>query len=117
MSAAPAPARRLPLVLRNPSFGRVWAGQLLSQAAGRMFQVGAVWWLVGYAGGRHRGLDSGLFLMVSTLPAVALAPVVARVVERYAHRTVLAAAGAGADVINVAMARATPAATREQFPA
>ncbi|MFE9498911.1 MFS transporter [Streptomyces collinus] len=111
MSAAPAPARRLPLVLRNPSFARVWAGQLLTQAAGRMFQVGAVWWLVGYAGGRHRGLDSGLFLMVSTLPAVALAPVVARVVERHAHRTVLAAAAAVAGTVAAAAAVVAHAGT------
>ncbi|MEU7428986.1 MFS transporter, partial [Streptomyces sp. NPDC040750] len=99
MSAAPAPTRRLPLVLRNPSFGRVWAGQLLTQAASRMFQVGVVWWLVGFAGGAHRGLASGLFLAVSTLPAVALAPVVARVVARYAHRTVLAGAAAVAGAV------------------
>ncbi|MEU2715600.1 MFS transporter [Streptomyces sp. NPDC007205] len=99
MSPAPARGRRLPLVLRNPSFGRVWAGQLLTQAASRMFQVGAVWWLVGFAGGEHRGLASGLFLMVSTLPAVALAPVVARIVARWAHRTVLAGAAAVAGAV------------------
>ncbi|WP_256725757.1 MFS transporter [Streptomyces sp. IMTB 2501] len=99
MSAASARARRLPLVLRNPSFGRVWAGQLLTQAASRMFQVGAVWWLVGFAGGEHRGLDSGLFLMVSTVPAVALAPVIARIVARHAHRTVLASAATAAGAV------------------
>ncbi|WKE73566.1 MFS transporter [Streptomyces sp. WP-1] len=99
MSAAEPRARRLPLVLRNPSFGRVWTAQLLTQAAGRMFQVGAVWWLVGFAGGERRGLESGLFLMVSTLPAVALAPVVARVVARHAHRTVLAVAAAVAGAV------------------
>ncbi|MFI9645500.1 MFS transporter [Streptomyces sp. NPDC052040] len=98
MSTPVSPARRLPVVLRNPSFGTVWVGQLLTQMASRMFQVGAVWWLVGFAGGERRGLASGLFLMVSTLPAVALAPVVARVVARYAHRTVLAVAAATAGV-------------------
>ncbi|MEU5540540.1 MFS transporter [Streptomyces sp. NPDC020362] len=104
MSTVDSRAARLPLVLRNPSFGRVWAGQLLTQAASRMFQVGAVWWLVGFAGGRHRGLDSGLFLMVSTLPAVALAPVVARTVARHAHRTVLAGAAATAGAVATAAA-------------
>ncbi|MEU8587291.1 MFS transporter [Streptomyces sp. NPDC048664] len=99
MSVSAAPARRLPLVLRNPSFGSVWAGQLLTQAAGRMFQVGAVWWLVGFAATRHRGLDSGLFLMVSTLPAVALAPLVARVIARHAHRTVLSVAALVAGLV------------------
>lgn len=112
MSGTPAPrARRLPLVLRNPSFGRVWAGQLLTQAAGRMFQVGAVWWLVGFAGGAHRGLDSGLFLMLSTLPAVAMAPVVARIVERRPHRAVLACAAAGAGAVAGAAALWTYAGT------
>ncbi|MFE2103955.1 hypothetical protein [Streptomyces sp. NPDC059468] len=99
MNAVESRARRLPLVLRNASFGRVWGGQLLTQAASRMFQVGAVWWLVGYAGGGHRGLDSGLFLMVSALPAVALAPVVARIVARHAHRTVLAGTAAAAGAV------------------
>ncbi|MEV7502678.1 MFS transporter [Streptomyces sp. NPDC093018] len=101
MSADAPRGRRLPLVLRNPSFGRVWTAQLLTQAAGRMFQVGAVWWLVGFAGGERRGLESGLFLMVSTLPAVALAPAVARVVARHAHRTVLAVAAAVAGAVAV----------------
>ncbi|WP_256641976.1 MFS transporter [Streptomyces murinus] len=104
MSAVAPRGRRLPLVLRNPSFGRVWTAQLLTQAAGRMFQVGAVWWLVGFAGGERRGLESGLFLMVSTLPAVALAPVVARVVARHAHRTVLAVAAAVAGAVAVPVA-------------
>ncbi|MFJ8095245.1 MFS transporter [Streptomyces griseofuscus] len=104
MNAAAPRGRRLPLVLRNPSFGRVWTAQLLTQAAGRMFQVGAVWWLVGFAGGERRGLESGLFLMVSTLPAVALAPVVARVVARHAHRTVLAVAAAVAGAVAVPVA-------------
>ncbi|MFH8342850.1 MFS transporter [Streptomyces sp. AM6-12] len=66
--------------------------------------MGAVWWLVGFAGGERRGLESGLFLMVSTLPAVALAPVVARVVARHAHRTVLAVAAAVAGSVAVPVA-------------
>ncbi|GGW60231.1 MFS transporter [Streptomyces lucensis JCM 4490] len=108
MSAPPWGAGRRPLVLRNPAFGRVWAGQLLTQVASRMFQVGAVWWLVGFTGGDgHRGFGSGLFLMVSTVPAVALAPVVARIVAGRAHRTVLACAAGAAGL--VAAAAAVPA--------
>ncbi|WP_431045725.1 MFS transporter [Streptomyces sp. P1-3] len=97
--------RRLPLVLRNRAFGAVWLGQVLTQAAVRMFQVGVSWWLVAYAVGAGRGLASGLFMAVSTLPAVALAPVVARVVARCAHRSVLraAAATAGAAVAVLAL--------------
>ncbi|AJT69637.1 hypothetical protein T261_8040 [Streptomyces lydicus] len=97
--------RRLPLVLRNRAFGAVWLGQVLTQAAVRMFQVGVSWWLVAYAVGAGRGLASGLFMAVSTLPAVALAPVVARAVSRVAHRSVLrtAAATAGAAVLLLAL--------------
>ncbi|TJZ57192.1 MFS transporter [Streptomyces piniterrae] len=97
--------RRLPLVLRNRAFGAVWLGQVLTQAAVRMFQVGVSWWLVAYAVGAGRGLASGLFMAVSTLPAVALAPVVARAVAGRAHRSVLrtAAATAGAGVLLLAL--------------
>lgn len=90
--------RRAPLVLRNRAFGAVWLGQILTQGAVRMFQVGVAWWIVAYAVDDARGLASGLFMAACTLPAVALAPVVARTVARFAHRSVLrtAAALAGA---------------------
>ncbi|MFI1167307.1 MFS transporter [Streptomyces sp. NPDC020801] len=111
MSAPAARTRRLPLVLRNPSFGTVWAGQLLTQAASRMFQVGVVWWLVQFGGGDHRGLGAGLFLTVSTLPAVAFAPVIARVVARHTRRTVLTAAAAAAGFVAAATAACAQAGT------
>ncbi|MCX4825739.1 MFS transporter [Streptomyces sp. NBC_01142] len=96
--------RRLPLVLRNRAFGAVWLGQVLTQAAVRMFQVGVSWWLVAYAVDDGRGLASGLFMAVSSLPAVALAPVVARAVARIAHRSVLRAAAALAGAAAAALA-------------
>ncbi|MFC6982121.1 MFS transporter [Streptomyces cirratus] len=100
MTAAPAPppaagnaddatGRRTPLVLRNRAFAAVWLGQVLTQAAVRMFQVGVSWWIVAYAVHDARGLASGLFMAACTLPAVALAPVVAGAVARFAHRSVL----------------------------
>ncbi|MFI8364912.1 MFS transporter [Streptomyces sp. NPDC085612] len=91
---APAPRRRAPLVLRNRAFAAVWLGQVLTQAAVRMFQVGVSWWLVAHAVRDSPGLASGLFMAVCTLPAVALAPVVARAVARFAHRSVLRTAAA-----------------------
>ncbi|MEW1676367.1 MFS transporter [Streptomyces noursei] len=109
MSATPTPTlapRRLPVVLRNRAFGAVWVAQVLTQAAGRMFQVGVVWWLVGHAvdGAGDRGLASGVFLAVSTLPAVALAPLVASVIARCPHRTVLGSAAAVAGLVAAAVA-------------
>ncbi len=97
-------SRKLPLVLRNRAFGTVWLGQVLTQAAVRMFQVGVSWWLVAYAVSGGNGLASGLFMAVSTLPAVALAPVVARAIARIAHRTLLRAAAGSAGVAATALA-------------
>lgn len=111
MTAAPVIAektgsgrRRAPLVLRNRAFGAVWLGQVLSQAAVRMFQVGVSWWIVAYAVHDARGLASGLFMAACTLPAVALAPVVAGAVARFAHRSVLRTAAALAGAASAALA-------------
>ncbi|MEU3725273.1 MFS transporter [Streptomyces sp. NPDC031705] len=93
-TATGADRRRAPLVLRNRAFGAVWLGQILTQAAARMFQVGVSWWIVAYAVHDTRGLASGLFMAACTLPAVALAPVVAAAVARFAHRSVLRTAAA-----------------------
>ncbi|MDX6762312.1 MFS transporter, partial [Streptomyces sp. F8] len=88
-----------PLILRNRAFAAVWLGQVLTQAAVRMFQVGVSWWIVAYAVQSARGLASGLFMALCTLPAVVLAPVVARTVAGFAHRSVLrTAAGLAAAV-------------------
>ncbi|MGW6614493.1 MFS transporter [Streptomyces erythrochromogenes] len=87
--AAAPPDRRTPLILRNRAFAAVWLGQVLTQAAVRMFQVGVSWWIVAYAVQGARGLASGLFMALCTLPAVVLAPVVARTVAGFAHRSVL----------------------------
>ncbi|MEV0445504.1 MFS transporter [Streptomyces spectabilis] len=102
--------RRLPVVLRNRSFGAVWTAQVLTQAAARMFQVGVVWWLVSQVGGDGRGVASGAFLAVSTLPPVLLVPLVARVIARCPHRTVLAGAAAVAGLVAAATAIWTSAA-------
>uniref|UniRef100_A0AAU2JYT1 MFS transporter n=1 Tax=Streptomyces sp. NBC_00049 TaxID=2903617 RepID=A0AAU2JYT1_9ACTN len=96
--------RRAPLILRNRAFGAVWLGQVLSQAAVRMFQVGVSWWIVAYAVHDARGLASGLFMAACTLPAVVLAPVVAGAVARFAHRSVLRTAAAVAGAASAALA-------------
>ncbi|MGW7190625.1 MFS transporter, partial [Streptomyces sp. NPDC054838] len=96
--------RRVPLILRNRAFGAVWLGQVLTQAAVRMFQVGVSWWIVAYAVRDARGLASGLFMAACTLPAVALAPLVAAAVARFAHRSVLRTAAGLAGAASGALA-------------
>lgn len=103
-SGARATGRRTPLVLRNRAFAAVWLGQVLTQAAVRMFQVGVSWWIVAQAVNDARGLASGLFMAACTLPAVALAPVVAGAIARYAHRSVLRTAAALAGAASCALA-------------
>ncbi|WP_438295886.1 MFS transporter [Streptomyces sp. HUAS TT7] len=104
MTASTTAGRRLPLVLRNRAFGTVWLGQVFTQAAVRMFQVGISWWLIAYAATSAGGLASGLFMAVSTLPAVALAPLVARTIARFAHRSLLRAAAGGAGAVATVLA-------------
>ncbi|MFG2985516.1 MFS transporter [Streptomyces sp. NPDC048258] len=96
--------RRSPLILRNRAFGAVWLGQVLTQAAVRMFQVGVSWWIVAYAVRDAPGLASGVFMAVCTVPAVALAPVVAGAVARFAHRSVLRTAAGLAGAASGALA-------------
>ncbi|WP_078622211.1 MFS transporter [Streptomyces sp. NRRL S-244] len=102
--ATPASGRRLPLVLRNRAFGTVWLGQVLTQAAVRMFQVGISWWLISDAASGDGGFAAGLFMAVSTLPAVVLAPLVARAIARFAHRSLLRTAAGGAGAAAAALA-------------
>ncbi|MCX4695374.1 MFS transporter [Streptomyces sp. NBC_01408] len=101
---AAAGGRRAPLILRNRAFAAVWLGQVLTQAAVRMFQVGVSWWIVAYAVRVAPGLASGLFMAACTLPAVALAPVVAGAVARFAHRSVLRTAAGLAGAASCALA-------------
>lgn len=96
--------RRAPLILRNRAFGAVWLGQVLTQAAVRMFQVGVSWWIVAHAVREAPGLASGLFMAACTLPAVALAPVVAGSIARFAHRSVLRTAAGLAGAASGALA-------------
>ncbi|MFF4099488.1 MFS transporter [Streptomyces sp. NPDC001903] len=104
MTAPTVSARRLPLVLRNRAFGTVWLGQVLTQAGVRMFQVGISWWLISEAASGDGGFAAGLFMAVSTLPAVVLAPLVARAIARFAHRSLLRGAAGGAGAAAAALA-------------
>ncbi|MGI5450918.1 MFS transporter [Streptomyces sp. CA-243310] len=99
-----APGRRPPLVLRNRAFGTVWLGQVFTQAGTRMFQVGTSWWLIGHVASGDGGFAAGMLMALSTLPAVALAPLVARAIARRSHRSLLRGAAAGAGTVAAVLA-------------
>lgn len=94
---------RRPLLLRNGDFAAVWVGQVASQAALRMSQVGLVWWLVGQVTAGRRGLTEGLLMVLGTLPAALLVPVVARTLARGTSRSVMRAAAATAAAVAAAL--------------
>ncbi|MFE6399660.1 MFS transporter [Streptomyces alboflavus] len=81
--------RTRPLLLRNGDFAKVWTAQVAAQGAFRMLQVGLVWWIVSHVAAERRGLATGLLMVLGTLPAALLVPVVARVLARHASRDVL----------------------------
>ncbi|WJV47459.1 MFS transporter [Streptomyces flavofungini] len=85
----PNDVRTRPLLLRNGDFAKVWAAQVAAQGAFRMLQVGLVWWIVSHVAAERRGLATGLLMVLGTLPAALLVPVVARVLARRTSRTVL----------------------------
>lgn len=93
--------RKRPLLLRNSDFAKVWTAQVAAQGAFRMLQVGLVWWIVSHVAAERRGLATGLLMVLGTLPAALLVPVVAGVLARRTSRSVLrgttlTAAGAAA---------------------
>ncbi|MFP3986449.1 MFS transporter [Streptomyces sp. E11-3] len=96
--------KRAPLIIRNGGFARVWVAQLLSQSATRMYQMGALWWLLGQVAAGDRGLASGLFLMSAALPPVVFAPLIARAISRHRSRRVLGSAVLGGVILTVALA-------------
>lgn len=110
-SHQPRTTPRRPLLLRNRPFGTFFLAQALAQGAIRMFQVGTTWWLIGHAASASSGLDAGLFITVSTLPGVVLAPWIARIVATRNIGQVMRLAAALATVTAAALAvwaRASP---------
>ncbi|MFD9070200.1 MFS transporter [Streptomyces lasiicapitis] len=107
--------RTRPLLLRNRDFAKVWTAQVMAQGAFRMLQVGLVWWIVSHVAAERRGLATGLLMVLGTLPAALLVPVVARVLARHTGRavlrgTTLAAAGVAAALAVWAVLGAVPLA-------
>lgn len=57
-----------------------------------MYQMAAVWWVLGRVASDARGIASGLFLACAALPPVLCAPLIARTIARHRSRHVLRSA-------------------------
>jgi MFS family permease len=74
------------MLRRNPEFLKLWAGQILSQSCGRMYQIAMVWWVLSlYASGKL----VGLFMVLAALPSLVLVKKVGHIVDTSASRKVL----------------------------
>ncbi len=74
------------LLRHNPEFTRLWIGQLVSNL-GDWFNTVAVLALVYDL--THSGLDTGLIIIASTLPAFLLTPYAGVVVDRFDRRKIM----------------------------
>lgn len=76
---------------KNPDFLLIWAGQVLSQSGGRMYQMSMIWWLLA----RHpegAGKLIGFFMVLTAVPSLALVKIIGRTVDRVSSRRILVAA-------------------------
>lgn len=76
-----------PLVLRNPSFGLLWLGQIFSQGGTRMFQIAILWWVVSHY--QQVGLTMGIFMVLCALPAIVFVKPIGLLVDRFSTQKVL----------------------------
>jgi predicted MFS family arabinose efflux permease len=75
-------------ILRNPSFLKLWTGQVLSQSCGRMFQITLVWWILqNYKD--SSGKLIGAFMVMAALPALILAKKIGERIDRGVSRQIL----------------------------
>lgn len=84
-----APARPLPLLVRNKNFAAVWLGQVLSQGGTRVYQIALLWWLLDQLPAASRGLSAGTFLVVGALPSLLLAGRIGRLIDSAPARRVM----------------------------
>ena len=54
---------------RNPDFLLIWAGQVLSQSGGRMYQMAMIWWLLAGKSDAS-GTLVGTFMVMTALPSL-----------------------------------------------
>ncbi len=76
---------------RNPDFLLIWAGQVLSQSGGRMYQMAMIWWLLA---SRPTGTGKliGFFMVLTALPSLLLVKRIGQTVDRLPSRRILVTA-------------------------
>lgn len=79
-----------PLVLRHRDMALIWAGQVLSQAGTRMYQIALAWWIVTRQGA-GAGRNLGLFMVAGALPAILFVKPIGRLVDSRRSKSLLVA--------------------------
>ncbi len=74
------------LLQTNFPFLRLWSGQLASQIGDRIFQLAIAWWILKTTGSPF---DLGVFMVLSTLPAVILGPLGGTFVDAFDRRKIM----------------------------
>lgn len=76
---------------RSPQFLKLWAGQILSQSCGRMYQIAMVWWVLSkFSSGKY----VGLFMVVAAIPSLLFLKKIGTRVDASPSRKVLVTADA-----------------------
>lgn len=76
---------------RNPDFLLIWAGQVLSQSGGRMYQMAMIWWLLA-SQSTGTGKLIGLFMVLAAIPSLLLVKRIGHTVDRLPSRRILVTA-------------------------
>ncbi|MFC1521763.1 MFS transporter [Elusimicrobiota bacterium] len=76
------------ILSRNRDFFFMWLGQVMSQAALRMFQIAIMWWIIAVNAGGS-GTQAGLFMVSGALPPILFANAIGRWVERFQSKYIL----------------------------
>jgi len=80
-------------IIYNANFRNVWIGQILCQSANKATMIVLLWWSLDRAGTLGSGAwANGALLMANALPAILLAPFIARGLQRRSSRSVMALA-------------------------
>ncbi len=81
-----APGPRLPIIIRNPAFGLLWAGQLLSGAGSWLLVVAVPVYVLQLTGSAS---EAGLAFVAEVLPVLLVGPAAGVLADRWSYRTTM----------------------------